>query len=292
MNVSSKKLLMFDLDGTLTISKSAIDSEMADLISMLLAVKKVAIISGGGFPQFETQVINKLPVSVENLSNLFLLPTSGTRLYVWKGSWVERYAENLSILEKHKVMAALKAGLSTGGYSEPDVTYGDIIEDRGSQITFSALGQKAPAELKYSWDPTRKEREAIAEAIRAKLPDFDVRIGGSTSIDITKRGVNKAYGIRKLEHHLGISPDEIVFVGDTLFYGGNDYPAKATGVDCVPVANHEDTKKLIKGWLEEMKKPEHEQPPVEKKDQLFASNEVSGFAVHGKMWSLPHMVAH
>ncbi|MDE2172798.1 MAG: HAD hydrolase family protein, partial [Patescibacteria group bacterium] len=122
-------------------------------------------------------------------------------------------------------------------------------EDRGSQITFSALGQKAPVEAKYRWDQDRSKRNKIAAALAPKLPGFDVRIGGATSIDITRRGINKAYGIRKLELFLNIGPDDITFVGDALFFGGNDYPAKATGVDCVQVAGPDDTKKLIQSWL-------------------------------------------
>ncbi|MFA6602097.1 MAG: HAD-IIB family hydrolase [Candidatus Paceibacterota bacterium] len=244
----NKKLIIFDLDGTLTKSKSPIDSEMAELVTKLLAKIKVAVISGGGYPQFETQFIKMLPVASQNYSNLLLLPTSGTRLFSWKGQWKEEYAENLSKIEREKIMAALEAVLHSE-YVRPAVTYGDIIEDRGSQITFSALGQKAPVEAKYAWDPTREKRERIASALQKKIQGFDVRIGGATSVDITKRGVNKGYGIRKLEKFLNIAADEITFVGDTLFYGGNDYPARATGVDCVPVKGPEETKEFIKKIL-------------------------------------------
>jgi HAD superfamily hydrolase (TIGR01484 family) len=127
--------------------------------------------------------------------------------------------------------------------------YGEIIEDRGSQITFSALGQNAPAEIKYAWDPTRSKREAIANAIRKKIPEFDVRVGGATSVDITRKGVNKAYGIMKMAQYLNLTIHDIVFVGDALFYGGNDYPAKTTGVDCVSVKGPEETANLIRSWL-------------------------------------------
>ncbi len=246
---NSKKLIIFDLDGTLTKSKSPIDPEMADLVIRLLSVKKVAIISGGGYPQFETQFISRLPGAGDRFDNLLLLPTSGTRLFVWKGSWVEQYAENLTAAEKERIMSALNSALISTAYVKPAVVYGDIVEDRGSQITFSALGQKAPVEVKYAWDPTREKREKIADFLRKKIPEFDERVGGATSVDITRRGVNKGYGIRKLEQYLGLHPDEIAFVGDALFYGGNDYPARASGVDCFPVKGPEETKELIKKWL-------------------------------------------
>ena len=249
MSSLEKKLVIFDLDGTLAKSKSPIEPEMADLICKLLKDRKVAVISGGGYPQFLTQFVNKLPVNSGNFNNLYLLPTSGTRLYVWKGNWHEEYAEDLSQKEKEQILTALNSIMNSSVYEKPAILYGEIIEDRGSQITFSALGQKAPVELKYSWDPTRVKRDTIANILTKKIPEFDVRIGGSTSIDITKKGVNKAYGIMKLSQYLNIKINDIVFVGDALFYGGNDYPAKTTGADCISVKGPEDTAELIKSWL-------------------------------------------
>ncbi len=249
MNAKDKKLIMFDLDGTLTKSKSPIEPIMANLVTHLLEKKKVCIISGGGFPQFQKQVLAQLPSHVENYTNLYLMPTSGTRLYIWKGDWKQEYAEDISQVEKEKILNALKVSLKMAGYAEPEKVYGPLIEDRGSQITFSALGQSAPVEAKYAWDPSRSKRESIAKILGGKIPEFDVRIGGATSIDITRKGVNKGYGIRKLEQYLNISTDDILFVGDALFLGGNDYPAKAAGVDCIQVAGPEETQKLIENLL-------------------------------------------
>jgi HAD superfamily hydrolase (TIGR01484 family) len=249
MPLSPKKLAVFDLDGTLTESKSPIDGEMADLLVKLLSRMKVAIISGGGYPQFQAQLLAGLPGTTDNYTNLFLLPTSGTRLYVWQGAWVLKYAENMLPAEKEKILTAISSGLIEAGYQKPQKVYGDLIEDRGSQITFSALGQKAPVEEKYAWDPTREKRERIASFISKRLAGYDVRVGGATSVDVTKRGVNKAYGIRKLEQLLNMDGADIVFVGDALFYGGNDYPAKATGVDCVSVKGPAETKQFVRELL-------------------------------------------
>lgn len=249
MAAYSKELIVFDLDGTLAPSKSPLEPDMAALIVRLLENMRVAVISGGGYPQFETQFLSRMPVAAKGYGNLFLLPTSGTRLYAWRGAWCEQYAEHLSPPEKEKVMSALNSALISARYEKPAKPFGQLIEDRGSQITFSALGQSAPLELKQAWDPSREKRELIVSFLKTKLPEFDVRIGGTTSIDITRRGVNKAYGIRKLEEFLKLSPESILFVGDALFPGGNDYPAKSTGVDCKQVSGPEETKKLIASWL-------------------------------------------
>lgn len=248
-SLTDKELVIFDLDGTLAPSKQPMDARTAELLSELLTKIKVAIISGGGWPQFETQFLRSMPQSVDGYGNLLLLPTSGTQLRIWKGSWTELYAEYLSPKEKQDIMAALHVALTESGYTQPTKTYGEVIEDRLSQVTFSACGQMAPLDVKSVWDPTLEKRMKIAEILKKRIPTFDVRIGGTTSIDITRKGVNKAYGIHKLEAHLKIPISKMLYVGDALFFGGNDYPAKTTGVDCIQVKGPEDTKKLVAEWL-------------------------------------------
>jgi phosphomannomutase len=249
MDINTKKLAIFDLDGTLAPSKSPLQPDIAILIVELLQKMKVAVISGGGYPQFQTQFLSQVPPHNQGYSNLFLLPTSGTQLYVWKGEWHQEYAEYIAAHERETLIKALKEALLVAGYHEPAQVYGEVIEDRLSQITFSALGQRAPLALKQAWDPDHKKREKIVAALQKKVSKYDIRIGGTNSIDITPKGVNKAYGIRKLENYLKIQTEEIVFVGDALFHGGNDFPARATGVDCIQVDGPEDTKKLINQWL-------------------------------------------
>lgn len=88
------------------------------------------------------------------------------------------------------------------------------------------MGQQAPLEEKLKWDPDLTKRKKIKAILDKSIPEFSVRTGGSTSIDITKPGIDKAYGIRKLRDLLGISLEEMIFIGDALYVGGNDYPAE------------------------------------------------------------------
>lgn len=242
-----KRLVIFDLDGTLAESKSALDQEMSGLLHALLAVTKVAVISGGAWPQFEAQLLAKLP-SAERLTQLSLLPTCGTQYFTYKAGWTELYAENLSADDKRKILGALEQARAASGTSA-DRVWGEIIEDRGSQITFSALGQQAPVAAKTGWDPDFTKRKQLKSVLDAQLPEFSVRMGGMTSIDITKRGIDKAYGIRKLRDTLDISVPEMLFVGDALFEGGNDYPAREAGVDCIQVRDPDETKRVIETVL-------------------------------------------
>jgi phosphomannomutase len=238
-----KKLIVFDLDGTLAESKSALDAEMSALLHELLDVVKVAVISGGDWPQFEKQLVSKLPRD-QRLANLSLLPTCGTKFYQYSGEWKKLYEEDFTQDERDKILSSFKSALAEAGYKVAKV-WGEVIEDRGSQITFSALGQRAPLEEKEKWDPDYAKRKNIQAILDRHIPQFSVRIGGSTSIDVTKPGIDKAYGIGKLRDLLHVSLKEMTYVGDALFVGGNDYPAEQAGVDCIPVKGPDETKRVI-----------------------------------------------
>jgi hypothetical protein len=237
-----KKLIVFDLDGTLAPSKSPLDAEILALLHDLLGIVKVAVISGGAWAQFEKQVLSNLPHD-DRLANLSLLPTCGTKFFQYAGDWKELYSEDFTEDEKGKIIGSLKKAVEMANF--PERTWGETIEDRGSQITYSALGQAAPLEEKNKWDPDITKRKKIQSIVDAFIPEFSVRIGGATSIDITKPGIDKAYGIRKLRDILGISLNKMIFVGDALFVGGNDYPAEQAGVISIPVRNPDETKRVI-----------------------------------------------
>ncbi|WDF79773.1 HAD-IIB family hydrolase [Mucilaginibacter sp. KACC 22773] len=248
-----KKLIVFDLDGTLAESKAAIDAEMAKLFSALLDVAKVAIISGGDWPQFEKQVIAHLPKGTK-LAKLSILPTCGTKFYQYKpAGWKKIYSEDFTADEKKKIISSLNEAVEKSGFKAEKI-WGDQVEDRDSQITFSALGQKAPLEPKKAWDPDFKKRKKIKTILDKLIPDFAVNLGGATSIDITKPGIDKAYGMHKLHNILKIPISQMLFMGDALFDGGNDYPARTTGADCIQVRDPEETKRVIEGVVACLKK--------------------------------------
>ncbi len=242
-----KKLIVYDLDGTLAESKSALDAEMSGLLYDLLGVTKVAVISGGDWPQFQKQLLANLPAD-ERLVNLSLLPTCGTKFFRYAGDWKRIYAEEFTTDEKQKIIASLENAIAKAGY-RPEKVWGEVIEDRGSQITFSALGQRAPLTAKETWDADFGKRKKIKAILDTLIPEFSVRMGGATSIDITKPGIDKAYGIFKLRDLLGISLEEMIFIGDALFPGGNDYPAQEAGVTSIAVRGPQETKPVSRAIL-------------------------------------------
>ncbi len=249
-----KKLIAFDLDGTLAPSKSPLPDRMGPLMTELLQRFQVCVISGGMLSQFQIQLLGGLEADPSQLQHLHLMPTCGTRYHLYDiatKEWKLQYSEDIPEKDKTRIVDALNKGFDDLGYRAKEV-YGETVEDRGSQITFSVLGQdivkelgEKGVEIKEAWDPGDTKKQKLRDYIAPLIPDYEVRVGGVTSIDVTKLGVDKAYGIKRLLEMLDLGIDDALFVGDRLYEGGNDYPVKAMGVDCIEVANWEQTAVVI-----------------------------------------------
>ncbi|MEK7089369.1 MAG: HAD-IIB family hydrolase [Patescibacteria group bacterium] len=244
------ELVIFDMDGTLTESKSTADAEMIELVKKLLEKTKIAVISGGGFSRFHEQFLVSFLIDVSGFDNLYLAALNGGTLYSYHiADWKKVYEDVLSEEEIKKIYDAFKTAFTEIGFVQDEKIYGTLIEDRIGQVTFSGLGSEAPLEVKRTWDPDRKKRLALADALKKHLPDFEIGIGGMTSIDVSRKGIDKAYGVEKLAKFLSIPVSEMVFIGDALFPGGNDQPVVKTGIKTISVTGPDDTKKIIKKLL-------------------------------------------
>ncbi|OGI58414.1 hypothetical protein A3F19_01555 [Candidatus Nomurabacteria bacterium RIFCSPHIGHO2_12_FULL_37_29] len=252
---SNKKIIAFDIDGTLTVSKRAITESMALLLKELIKKKTVIATSGGKFEQFKTQFLPPFD-NDKNFNpfihNLILLPTSATQRYEFnkvKNDWELVEKEPLDSGVKERVKKLLEEVIDSGLYEIPPNPKGEIVEDRDTQITFSALGQLAPIEEKRLWDPDQKKRKKIVAVIEPKLPEVTLLINSVSSIDIVPKGFNKAVGIELLLKKLGLQKSDLIFVGDGLFPGGNDYSLHEAGFETVAVKGPEETELIIKKWL-------------------------------------------
>ena len=249
--LSEKKIIIFDLDGTLTESKSDMNGETASLFCDLLKKKTAAVMGGGDYPQFQKQFLERLNCPEERLENLYILPTSGGRMYK-RGArgWRLVYEESFTDKEKAAILDAFEKAFKDIGYVPPMETFGPVMEDRGSQITFSAAGQKAPLEKKKEWNEKSDVRPRLKSALEKYLPEFEIRTGGLTSIDVTKKGIDKAYGVRKIAELTGVPVEEMIYVGDALYEGGNDAAVFRTGIDTIQVSGPSEVKYLLRNGME------------------------------------------
>ena len=249
-----KKLIAFDLDGTLAPSKSHFHDRMVNMFDRLLEKYEVCVISGGKYELYQRQFLTQITKDPELLNKLHLMPTSGTRYYRFEqDDWKLVYAEDIPAKDKQRIIKALEDGLDESGYRAEKI-YGDIIEDRESQISLSILGQEIVAELgpegvkiKEEWDPDASKKHRLRDIIAPKIPDYEVRAAGATTIDVTRPGIDKGYGMQKLMEATGFKKEDILFMGDRIEPGGNDYAVEEFGIDCIKVRNWQDTAYAIEG---------------------------------------------
>lgn len=252
-----KKVLAFDVDQTLNVAKMPIPDEIADLLVKCLDHYEICPISGQKYEQFLIQIVNRLEdagATPEQLSHLHLFVAQGTQYYrynVSKKDWDRVYNYPLTDEQVAKITETIEKAAKELGYWEEDkLADGDeIIENRLSQVTFSALGQKAGTEAKYAWDPDCKKREAIVKRCKELAPEFDYEIGGTTSINAITPGMNKVFGMTHLMEELDVTKEDILYFGDMTQPGGNDYPVVQMGIDTITVRNHEDTAYALRGIL-------------------------------------------
>ena len=242
------KGLIFDLDGTLAPSKSAPLPEMKETFCEALKHFDIAIVSGAIFTQFIKQFVGHLPCS--DFSKLVLLPTNGAAMYVFEnGGWKCLEDHKLSDGEVVEITKAIDDAMEK--FNIPKTTeYGIQTENRGPQVTFSGCGQEAPIPVKEKWDPDMSLRTKIAEYLRPLLSEFEVRVAGMTSVDVTRKGMDKAYAVRKILSYWKCEPKDVLYVGDALYPGGNDELAATVGEPTFKVKDPIETEKLLRELIE------------------------------------------
>ena len=271
-----KKVLSFDIDQTLNIAKTPIPDEIADLLIECLDHFEICPISGQKFDQFLIQIVDRLVergVTATQLMHLHLFVAQGTQYYKYipnikklgpvsaevvketipysANFWQRVYNFPLTGEQVKKITETIEnAAKDLGYWEEKKLKKGDeIIENRLSQVTFSALGQKAGTEEKYAWDPDHKKRKAIVKKCKELAPEFEYEIGGTTSINAFTPGMNKVFGMNHLLEELHVKKQDVLYFGDMTSPGGNDYPVVQMGIDTITVRSHEDTAYALRGIL-------------------------------------------
>lgn len=239
------KHFFFDLDGTITKSRSPITEEMADLLLKLTAKgADVIIVSGAEKERIYTQVgrvIEEVFVMAQNGNNTY--ESSGRKLWDNKLNWIQKY----NILNLCEFFQRIKVGTDSD-----DI---DLVEDRGSQISFSFVGHNAPLDVKKEWDPSGDKRKEILNDSMFEIWLDDIKesgvnwaIGGTTCIDFYIS--NKGENIDKLIKEMNWEKGECVYVGDALFKGGNDETVVGV-IETIKVKDDIECESIVKKFIKE-----------------------------------------
>ena len=247
------RAVIFDLDDTLSPARTVLESGMAERLAKLSKATSVAVMSGAGYTRVHEQFVSNLSPATQK-DSLFLFPANAGQCYQFKdGAWRTTYDLSLPPGEKRKIINAIEETVSAFPEFKDIEARGQRIFDFDAQISFVAPGFDTPREEKKAWDPDKKKRERFRAELRKKLPEYQIYIGGTTSLDIIKTGVDKAYGVRWLARQLGCAPSDMLFVGDGLYEGGNDSVVIPTGIETRQVAGPTTTAEVIDELLEKFK---------------------------------------
>ncbi len=236
-----KKIIIADVDETICETCQPISKEIAQKINATIKQGyQWAFISGTDYKNLQ-KMLSKIT------EEHHILATTGTNyIKISKQQPIPIYNQSLTPEQKKEIINSFEK-LIVKFNIKSHTTKEDQLQDRDSQITLSAIGRNADIEAKKQYDPDGKKRKEWIEYLKQHLSEskYDFKIGGTTSIDITKKGLDKAWGIEQFAKHHNIQLNNILFFGDKIYPGGNDYPA-ARIVDCISVKSPEDTLNKLK----------------------------------------------
>ena len=236
---------IFDLDDTLAESFRAPPADTLAGLGKLLNVMPVSIMTGATFQRMHKQFLSTFE-SHPHAKNLFIFPTSSAQGYTFsQGTWELLYDLSLTEEERSHIKKKIAEAVQSLPVLHGIPHYGEQTVDKGSQVAYTHVGVDASKEVKDSWDADGSKRGALWGMLKQSLPEFEVLMGGITTIDITRKGINKSYGVTWLSKHLSIPVDEMLYVGDALYPGGNDAVVIPTGIKTLSVSDPSETQTII-----------------------------------------------
>lgn len=241
--MQERQHVFFDLDGTLTESKTPITARMTELLHSLIETADVGVISGAVRRQMLAQIpwLSKYPV--------YVMPQSGNETYfndmlMWRNE-LDGEAVTLVLAHIAKIRSSASYERTVSGYERDE---NDIVELRGGQVSFSMIGHNALLSRKSSFDPTASIRGALLKEFPFESELAEVNIGGTTNLDYTRKGWNKAGNVTRLTTELGWCLNRCMYIGDRLHEGGNDY-VMVPIMECHSVSGPTETAQIIERIL-------------------------------------------
>lgn len=236
------KHFFFDLDNTLTRSKSHIEPAHADTLRALMEHADVIVVSGHGERDIRAHLEDLTGYHVLGQNGNFAQKADGTILW-------ERKLSPEQVEAIHAFIKKARAHLALEVRDE-----NDIVEDRGCQVAYSLIGHHEDIEKKEAFDPEHAKRKKLLEDLSedvqklAQEAHIEIKIGGTTVLDFIDKGKNKGYNITEFIHALGWEKQECIYVGDALFPSGNDETVIGV-IPTHPVKDFHETYEYLKSVL-------------------------------------------
>ena len=230
-----KKIILFDMDGTLTPARKAMTARVSYYLGKLQDNGyDVGIVTGSDMDYIEQQCGVLFDVSSADWEKIKYFPCNGTKYYTVKNrKFVVEYEHDMKktlgvkkfqslirdIVDKHSNLFLLEGG-------EKIPMSGTFIKYRGSMLNWCPIGRDASLSDREEWIKLDKKyclREGILQAFKKSVDSYEgitFKLGGDTSFDIYPIGWDKTMAYKQM---IKEGYEKIYFVGDRCKQDGNDY---------------------------------------------------------------------
>lgn len=224
---SPKKLLCFDLDGTLSQHKSHLPEANKALLRKLDAKYKLIMVGAGNAPRIYNQM-EQFPIDI--------IANYGMQESVVENGEFKIIREDTVAADRDYFNTTCQYLREKYGYTE--YTGGHLEFHPSGMVTFCLIGSGARIEDKVVFDPDRSKRRVLYDEICSLFPEHAVYIGGSSSFDFAPKKYNKYDAIMKYASEHGYADEEILYIGDDFGDGGGDSHVRIKGMDYVQVDDY------------------------------------------------------
>ena len=229
-----KRLICFDLDGTLSQHKTPITQEVKTMLDRLSEKYKIMMVGAGNAPRIWNQM-GQYPIDI--------IGNYGMQEAVVKDGQLCIVREDTVVPDKEMFLEKCAYLREKYGYTQ---YYGDSVEFHpAGMVTFCLLGTPTPIDEKIAFDPTREKRRVLYPEVLELFPEHSVYIGGSSSFDFTPKQYNKYDAIMKYAAENGYSKEEILYVGDDFEDGGGDSHIRIYGMDYICIDDYRKTPEIL-----------------------------------------------
>ena len=225
-----KRLICFDLDGTLTQHRSQLEEKNRKLLDELSKKYKLIMV-GAGNPERIYKQMGNYPIDIIGNYGMAEAKIVEGKFTIIKEDKIE--------VDKEFFITQTEYLRKKYGYTEYK---GDGVEFHATgMVTFALLGTKADVADKITFDPDRKKRKVLYPEVLEIFNNYTVYIGGSSSFDFSAKKYNKYDAIMEYAQAHGYEKAEILYVGDDFGDGGGDSHVRIGGIDYVEISNYNDT---------------------------------------------------
>lgn len=233
------KHVFFDLDDTLTPSRSRMKSEHEQLFAQLSSRRDIVVVSGAQESQMRKQLPDPSQVRYYMLTQNGNHAISPDSQVLW--------SESFSNAQKQVIVATIERWRAEVAIDVHDEE--DLVEDRGSQISYSLIGHEEDRAKKAAFDPggpmrTKFLKAHPEDAARLVEAGIEVTVAGTTCFDFFLLGKNKGFHVARVAQRMNWNKNDCLYIGDALEPGRND----ETVIGVVPthqVKNPDDTFRFI-----------------------------------------------